>query len=1041
MASVSVNIVPIMDTHNSDQAVILHPIQDTDTLTQNTLLPGGIDIETLNEHETWTDPAGRTWILPMSKQFPDYIKSTDGFGTIEYISTKENFLDKIIESFQNKTKTEISPLFPYQKFVRDYLKLGTPYRSLLLEHGLGSGKTRSAIEVAKTFRKKGLKTLILTPAFLRLNFMDELEKWEDDKVDIRAHYKFAHYNATGYSSGKKINGKDVGGKGGIFEQLAQLGIGFPKDHKVYGKTFPYLHNKYAHDLKPPEHMLIIIEEAHNLSRSFINTGTSKVKSLLYPLLMMAKDCKFICLSGTPVVSNPFEMAPMYNIMRGYLKGGHTAFPVDENSFNSHFVNYTTHSFMNVDLMMQRMVGLNSYFVGIQDDKERIIFPDRKNIIFKLETTPYQTWMHDTQLDEEIGVKSKKKNKLGVLHQQDSSITMTAAQQELTPSGSYHTRSRAAANFVFPKNIRRPRKGTRDWKTLERYIFEFQNQDGSAAETVSDYEEIYNVLLSEIEIAEDDEEYTMLEWEDTKDSGDINKIRAFISEQFILYFRETIDENYGFPSIYDFDSCLKEEDKRMIIKMIGKYPDRIRMALEELADTPVGKPSTFSLKAMKHYSVKMYTIYKMITGGSEHGAPHLVDIPAVPEKPISLPILNMGEEMVDVDGDTESVDEISDDVDTIEFAIKTSIKEIKDTDDPLIKDKYAGVYKSDLELKKMGKEVRGGPAMVYSYFSSAEGAAIFSMLLQAHGFSNFSSSSGEPGNIPRAKRYAFFRGGMDRSIKKNIIKVFNSKENVNGQLIRVIFVTQAAAEGISLYNVRQIHVMEPHWDNVMIEQVIGRGFRLLAHRYIKNPDDRFITVFRYFTVRPPKDKMDKWAKKHPDISDGEPYYNIFNNITDKSNSADYMIQSIADRKDEFVKKLKDIRIKVAVDCALNNAYNKPKDGCFKYHNMEGLAYSGGIKDDILVQGKVKSTLKKDTIGFIKAGNKSYLYYTNKKTYLEFKPGGTRYEVIKLYGPLAEIPTNLAGYVVPESAMPAGYLRKTPTKTSFIQLGKGKEVQPK
>ena len=43
-------------------------------------------------------------------------------------------------------------LVPHQIFVRNFLSFQTPYNSLLLYHGLGSGKTCSAISVSEEMR-------------------------------------------------------------------------------------------------------------------------------------------------------------------------------------------------------------------------------------------------------------------------------------------------------------------------------------------------------------------------------------------------------------------------------------------------------------------------------------------------------------------------------------------------------------------------------------------------------------------------------------------------------------------------------------------------------------------------------------------------------------------------------------------------------------------------------------------------------------------------------------------------------------------------
>lgn len=1036
------NIIPIIEDHNSDQPAVIYPIGDSDQLTTTTLLPDGQDIETLNSQDTWKDPeTGKVWILPKSKEFPDYINKM--FGNEQYMSTKENFLNQIVKVLKtNKQSSEESesdgpsPLFPYQRFVRDYLRIGTPYRSLLLEHGLGSGKTRSTIEVAKTFRKAGLKTLILTPAFLRLNFMEELNRWEDPGVDIKTWYKFAHYNATGYSPGTKSAGRDIGGKGGVFDQLASLGIGFSRSDPKYGKTFPYLYEKYKHDIKPPEHMLIIIEEAHNLNRSFINAGSSRVKSLLYPLLMQAKDCKFILLSGTPIVSSPFELAPMYNILRGPLKDGHSAFPTDENVFNSHFVDYVTRSFNNKDIMMSRMVGLNSYFIGITDDEERAIFPARKDHIYNLTTMPYQTWKHDLDLDEELGSKiSSKKEKLMALPGfSQSGVSTSKAQEELTPKGSYHTRSRAACNFVFPQYVSRPRKGKKDFELLHKYLFQFKRPDGKPAKSVEDYQKVFDQLLEVVDLAEEEDEY-MEQWSALVEAEDVKDIRGFLSELF-MWHESILKENDGFPMSNPFYKCLSKTDIETIDRAVGKYADRIKLALRDLAVPPPGKPSAFTLKALKHYSIKMYAIYKIIAGDKEAGAPHLIDDPDYPTRIED----NMFDDDGDIDLGSESeIEEMEESNDDMEQTMETEVQKVVDPDDPLQRDEFANVYRSDKWLDKYDKKVVGGPALVYSYFSSAEGAAIFSMILQAHGFENFNSSTTGPKELSRAKRFAFFRGGMDQAMKRNILRVFNSKENVNGQLIRVIFVTQAAAEGISLFNLRQIHIMEPHWDNVMIEQVIGRGFRLMAHRNIENPDEREINVYRYFCVRPEKHVMDKWASKH---GMGEDYYAYFNNITHQAKMADHMIQAIADEKDKFRLKLNDIRTKVAVDCYLNYKYNKPKDGCFSYHDKKGPAFSTSIKSDISNTREVKVKTKSERISFVQIKSKGvvkvYIIYPDRKPVkLRFeKTGDKLFEAIELYGPINGIPTDTQNYIVPESALHAGYFHRMSNK--FIPIGAGTPV---
>ena len=65
----------------------------------------------------------------------------------------------------NCDKDEDFRLLTHQKIVRDYINLYTPYRGLLLYHGLGSGKTCSSIAIAEGI-KSSRTVMVMTPASL-----------------------------------------------------------------------------------------------------------------------------------------------------------------------------------------------------------------------------------------------------------------------------------------------------------------------------------------------------------------------------------------------------------------------------------------------------------------------------------------------------------------------------------------------------------------------------------------------------------------------------------------------------------------------------------------------------------------------------------------------------------------------------------------------------------------------------------------------------------------------------------------------------------
>lgn len=94
-------------------------------------------------------------------------------------------------------------------------------------------------------------------------------------------------------------------------------------------------------------------------------------------------------------------------------------------------------------------------------------------------------------------------------------------------------------------------------------------------------------------------------------------------------------------------------------------------------------------------------------------------------------------------------------------------------------------------------------------------------------------------------YAIFSADKDVVRSSNFIqecrKVINSPKNQNGKIVKVVILTQVAGEGISLKNVREVHILEPWWNINRIEQVIGRAIRTCSHVDLPLPR-RNVTVF-------------------------------------------------------------------------------------------------------------------------------------------------------------------------------------------------------
>ena len=75
----------------------------------------------------------------------------------EFLDTKLYSKKHLIENLEQEADKLCNPNFefelePHQMFIKNFMSFQTPYNSLLIFHGLGTGKTCSAIGVAEEMR-------------------------------------------------------------------------------------------------------------------------------------------------------------------------------------------------------------------------------------------------------------------------------------------------------------------------------------------------------------------------------------------------------------------------------------------------------------------------------------------------------------------------------------------------------------------------------------------------------------------------------------------------------------------------------------------------------------------------------------------------------------------------------------------------------------------------------------------------------------------------------------------------------------------------
>ena len=141
----------------------------------------------------------------------------------------------------------------------------------------------------------------------------------------------------------------------------------------------------------------------------------------------------------------------------------------------------------------------------------------------------------------------------------------------------------------------------------------------------------------------------------------------------------------------------------------------------------------------------------------------------------------------------------------------------------------------------------GKVLIYSQFRTLEGVGMLSVYLDMLGFSNVSynkTGTTVKFNLNKEKvNYMIY--DLDKEVANEQIKAFNSKENINGEKIKILIITLSGSEGISLKNVRNVLIMEPHWNWAIIKQVIGRAVRDGSHLDLPL-DKRNVKTYIYLT---------------------------------------------------------------------------------------------------------------------------------------------------------------------------------------------------
>ena len=200
---------------------------------------------------------------------------------------------------------------------------------------------------------EGMKTskqiIVMTPASLRMNYVEELKKCGDPLYRKNQYWEFINTQSQPtiiehLSSALQLSVEYIQKQGGAWlmnitkptnfntldaSQKKSLDLQINEMIRYKYKFINYngLRMSNLKDLtknfsiNPFDNAVIIIDEAHNFISRIVNKlgKEDTLSGKLYEYLMSADAARIVLLTGTPIINYPNEIAIMFNILRGYIK--------------------------------------------------------------------------------------------------------------------------------------------------------------------------------------------------------------------------------------------------------------------------------------------------------------------------------------------------------------------------------------------------------------------------------------------------------------------------------------------------------------------------------------------------------------------------------------------------------------------------------------------------------------------------------------------------------------------------------------------------
>jgi hypothetical protein len=884
-----------------------------------------LDIELKNRISLERDVEKDSFLYPVldDPNFNIKIAQKKEFSDTKYDGSVYN-----IKDYANVLSHAEFELLPQQAFVRNFLSFQTPYNSLLLYHGLGSGKTCSAIGVCEEMRdylrQMGINKRIIIVASpnvqdnFKLQLFDERKLKEIDGI-------WTVKGCLGNKLLKEINPTGMRGlkKDKVIQQVKNL-INSSYSFQGYlqfsneivrksGKPDDNIKTKIRNLQNEYSDRLIVIDEVHNIRISDDNENKNIAKNLMY-LVSIVSNIRLLLLSATPMFNSYKEIVWLLNLMNMNDRRGIISVS-DIFNKNGEFKKDKEGNEVGKDILIRKATGFISYVRGENPYTFPFrVYPDRfakANTFKNAEEYPnFQINGRKIPYDKKITKLSLYINTIGEYQQKGYNYIIDRLRnreqvKKVTRAG----KERRIASFLSLKsfgytdlqipiealNIIYPYDGLDELvKTIKplEYVEEDEEDIDDISpqigipekEIVEEIDEIISEgpkITSSVNSYNDVKKNSELESEPIVTEGLDGEPNAFLEPYIrnLTSLKNSSEKKNSDNSIFtSLDDDLELiEDKEFIIK-----GDKIKSLSEKSYNEVTKNSSSKDKNKSKIKSFKESLIPKdkegthIIEGETESIIPSEKNEIRDSNYKIggsigkSISSSNNSEKLYidpkELTG-TQGLKRIMDYVDSKTPSVKGEF-EYKKGLPHVFNNEEIGKYSSKIKnvcnyiYNKTRDEVSDGIILIYSSYIDA-GIIPMALALEEMGFTRTQKAlfKTPPTSVvdvrtmkpPNSKkdfkpaRYIMITGDPRISPNNDLdVKAITSDDNINGEKIKVVLISQAGSEGLDFKAIRQVHILEPWYNVNRIEQIIGRAVRNFSHKNLPF-EERNVQIFLYGTI--------------------------------------------------------------------------------------------------------------------------------------------------------------------------------------------------